>query len=532
MNLMYFMFFLFILIGTLVITYWAAQREPTTHQFYSVSGTLTGTQNGLAIAGDYMSAASFLGTTGAVALYGFDGFFYSIGFLVSYLLLMFAIAEPVRRLGIFTLGDVVCERFPGKKMRLLTSSVTIIISILYIIPQLAAAGLLIQLMLNLDYALSVLIVGVLMTLYVVFGGMMAASWVQIVKTVLLMAGTFLITLIVLSRFDWNMTSMIELVREKHPFGQAFFNAGHLLTNPLETLSLNLTLVLGTAGLPHILIRLFTVKHVQAVRQSVMTATWVIGLFYVMTFVLGLGVVVFVGRDNVVASDPSGNLAAPMLAHALGGGFLMAFISAVAFTTVLAVVTGLVIAATTSFSYDIYNHLFRDGKATDKEQLRVAKWGAAFIGIVCLLLSLELQDVNVTLLVSLTFVVAASTCLPLLLLTLYWRRFNILGAFTGVVTGFISSLMLVFFGSGFQGQEPLIPLTNPGIIAIPLGFLGAIIGAFCSRSASDGRRFEAMFFKAHTGLTIIANDRQRGYTTEHFGKRGGGPPHGTTDHRPL
>ncbi|HEX7065737.1 MAG TPA: cation acetate symporter [Bacillales bacterium] len=505
MNLTYFVFFLFILGGTLIITYWAAQREPTTHQFYSVSGSLTGVQNGLAIAGDYMSAASFLGITGTIALNGFDGFFYSIGFLVSYLILLFLVAEPVRRLGTFTLGDVICARFPEKRMRLLTSTGTIIISILYMIPQLVAAGLLIHLLLDVQYTLSVVIVGILMTLYIVFGGMMAASWVQIVKTVLLMGGTFLISLIVLARFDWDISSFIEEVKRDNPLGTAFFNAGNLFTSPLETLSLNLTLILGTAGLPHILIRFFTVKNVQAVRKSVMTATWVIGLFYLMTLVLGLGVVVFVGWDEITAGDPSGNLAAPMLAYEIGGDFLMAFISAVAFATVLAVVTGLVMAATTSFAYDFYNHLLHDGKASDKKQLKVAKMAAVAIGLISILLSLGLKGSNVTFLVSMTFAVAASTNLPLLLFTLYWRRFNRTGAVTGVLTGLASSLILAILGPNLDAGDPLIPLANPGIIAISLGFLGAVTGTLLSREPADEARFYRMFVKAQTGVTPLVED---------------------------
>ncbi|HET7615793.1 MAG TPA: cation acetate symporter [Bacillales bacterium] len=500
MNITYFVFFLFILGGTLTITYWASQRESTTHEFYSVSGSLTGVQNGLAIAGDYMSAASFLGITGAIALNGFDGFFYAIGFLVSYLLLLFLVAEPVRRLGTFTLGDVICARFPEKKMRFLSSSATIAISILYIIPQLVAAGLLIHLLLNVEYEWSVIIVGLLMTFYIVFGGMMAASWVQIVKTVLLMGGTFLISLIVLSRFDWNVFHLIEQVTNENPLGKAFFQAGNLFKSPLETLSLNFTLLLGTAGLPHILIRFFTVKNAQAVRKSVITATWLIGLFYFMTLLLGLGVVVFVGQDQIAASDPSGNLAAPMLAYVIGGDFLMAFISAVAFATVLAVVTGLVITATTSFAYDIYNHLYRDGKATDREQLRMAKFAAVAIGLISILLSLGLKGANVTFLVSLTFAVAASTNLPLLLFTLYWRRFNAAGAITGVATGLVSSLLLVVLGPNLNPEDPIVFFANPGIVSIPLGFLGAVSGTLLSKHRSDEERFHRMLLKAMTGNT--------------------------------
>lgn len=254
MNMTYFIFFLFILFGTLTITYWAAKRSNTTEQFYTVSGSLTGTQNGLAIAGDFISAASFLGITGTIALRGFDGFYYSIGFLVSYIVLLLVIAEPVRRLGTFTLGDVIHARFPYKRIRLFTSCSTIIICVLYMIPQLVAAGVLLHLLLAVEYETSIFVIGSLMTVYVVSGGMIAASWVQIIKTILLMSGTFLITLIVLSRVDWNLLRLIDEVAAAAPYREAFFTAGNLLDNPFETLSLNITLLLGTAGLPHILIR--------------------------------------------------------------------------------------------------------------------------------------------------------------------------------------------------------------------------------------------------------------------------------------
>jgi cation/acetate symporter len=506
MNFTYFIFFLFIVVGTLIITYWAAKRGTTTHQFYSVSGSLTGFQNGLAIAGDYISAASFLGITGAIALRGFDGFYYSIGFLVSYLLLLLLIAEPIRHLGTFTLGDVIYTRFPTNKVRLLTASSTIIISILYMIPQLVAAGLLIHLLLGISYSTSVFVIGSLMTLYVVFGGMISASWVQIIKTVLLMSGTFLIALIILARFDWNLLSLMNHVSENTPFQEQFFYPGNLFDRPLETLSLNLTLVLGTAGLPHILIRIFTVKNALDVRKSIITATWIIGLFYLIMLILGFGVVAFVGWDTLMVVDASGNLAAPLLASVLGGDFLVAFISAVAFATILAVVTGLVIAATSSVAHDIFHHILRKGRATEQQQLHVAKLSAAAIGLISILLSLSLKNINVTFLVSLTFVVAASTNLPLLLFTLYWRRFNITGAITGVMTGLIVSLLFVLLGPNimFTNDDSTISgtifsLYNPGIIAIPCGFLGAVIGTLVSREPINQDLFEKMIVQSQTGI---------------------------------
>ncbi len=507
MNLTYFLFFLFILFGTLIITYWAAKREKSTYQFYTVSGSLTGIQNGFAIAGDFMSAASFLGITGAIALQGFDGFFYSIGFLVSFVLLFLVIAEPVRNLGTFTLADVICARFPSTKIRFMASASTMVISVLYMIPQLVAAGLIIHLLLKIDYGIAVFIIGILMVLYVVFGGMMAASWVQIIKTILLLSGTFLVSLIIISRFHWQVMDLIDLVPIKSSLKADFFLPGSLFDNPFEALSLNLTLILGTAGLPHILIRFFTVKDALAVRQSVLTASWAISFFYLMVLLLGFGAVVLVGWDKIVSADPSGNLAAPLLAFELGGDFLMAFISAVAFATILAVVTGLVIASSTSFSYDIYNHILRKGKATEKQQLKMAKWTAVGLGILATLLSLNLKNLNVTFLVSLAFVVAAATNLPMLLFTIYWKRFNQTGAFTGMVTGLSASILLVFLGptlmnptDGWIQADALLPLHNPGIVAIPIGFLGAVCGTLLSgQTKEDEERYRKVQVRAHTGF---------------------------------
>ncbi|UOF89985.1 cation acetate symporter [Fodinisporobacter ferrooxydans] len=494
MNSAYFIFFAAILIGSLVISYWSAKRGTSTHHFYTAAGSLTGLQNGLAIAGDYLSAASFLGITGAVALHGYDGFLYSIGFLVSYLLLLL-FAEPIRHLGTFTLADVICVRFPSGKIRMIISLNTMAISILYMVPQLVAVGLLVHLLLGVHYTVSVLVTGTLMILYVVFGGMVSASWVQIVKTVLLLTGTFLVSLMVLARFHWDLFSLLEQVKTATPYKEQFFAPGNMFSNPLEMLSLNFSLVLGTAGLPHILNRFFTVKDARAVRKSIVTATIVIGVFYLITLILGLGAVALVGWDRLVAIDPSGNLAAPLLGAAVGGNFFMAFISAIAFTTILAVVTGLLLSATSSFSHDIYNVILLKGQATEKKQLIAAKLTAVVIGFAAVLVSLDIQHSNAVFPVSLTFVVAASTNLPLILFTLYWKRFNSTGAFTGIITGLIASLALVFWGS----HSMFLNNFNPGIIAIPLGFLGFVFGTLCSRQPVDENRYLHVWIRSQTGI---------------------------------
>ena len=508
MNLTYFLFFICIIVCTLIITYWAAKQSKTAGHFYTTAGSLTGIQNGMAIAGDYISAASFLGIVGAIALNGYDGFLYSIGFLVSYLVVMFLIAEPIHHLGKYSIGDVLAARFPSNQIRVMMAFSTFTISLLYMIPQLVAAGLLIRLMLNIDYSISVLIIGGLMTVYVVFGGMIATSWVQIVKTIVLMSGTFFLSLIVFSRFSWKIPKIIEAVKAGTPLGENFFLPGHIFDSSLELFSLQLALILGTAGLPHILIRLYTVKNTLEVRRSLLSASWIIGLFYIMTLILGMGTVALLGYDKLVATDITGNLAAPLLAREAGGDFLMAFILAIAFTTIVAVVAGLVISATTAFSHDVYHHIIKKGISTEKEQLWAARWTALSIGIISTLFALRLENINVTFLVSLTFIVAAASNFPVLLLTIYWKRFTQTGAMIGMIAGLVSSLILLTIGpyimnldGGWIHHEPLIMLYNPGIIAIPLGFLGAIIGSLFTKNETTVEEMHQFQIKAQLGLKL-------------------------------
>ncbi|MUK87548.1 sodium/solute symporter [Ornithinibacillus sp. L9] len=495
MNLTYFIFFLAIVIGTLIITHWAAERSKTTDQFYVAAGSLSGIQNGLAIAGDYISAASFLGITGLVAFYGYDGFLYAAGFLVSYVILLLLIAEPVHHLGTYSIGDVIAVRFSGRRMRFAVATTGIIISILYLIPQLVASGLLIRLLLGVDYAASVWIIGTLMTIYVVFGGMVATSWVQIIKTVLLMSGTLLLLFILLSWVKWDIPFLYDQAKKESPLGEQFFLPGNLFEQPIEMLSLTLSLVLGTSGLPHILIRFLTVKNAKNARLSAMSATWLIGFFYLMTLILGVGVIGLVGWDSLANSDPGGNLAIFLLADVLGGDFLVAFVLAVAFATIIAVVTGLIFAATSAFAHDIYFHYFMKKKVSERKQLFVARLTAVVIGFIAIGLSIGLEDSNVAYLVSITFSVAASTIFPLLLLTFYWKRFNRVGAYAVLSVGFLISLLLVVIGpEGFH----IISLYNPGIIAIPLGFIAAIVVSYFYRNGDQGK-YKEMIVKIHASM---------------------------------
>ncbi|WP_223591673.1 solute symporter family protein [Neobacillus bataviensis] len=510
MNTPAFIMFLAIVLVTLVITYYASKRTKNASEFYTAGGGLTGWQNGLAIAGDYMSAASFLGIAGAVALTGFDGFFYSIGFLVAYLVVLYLVAEPLRNLGKYTFADMIAARFNAKKIRGFAAMNTMAISIFYMIAQLVGAGALIKLLLGLEYTTSVLIVGVLMTVYVIFGGMHATSWVQIIKAILLMGGTFIISIIVLAKFNWSITDMFAQMKTATPLKESFLNPGVKYKIGLDTISLNMGLVLGTAGLPHILVRFFTVKDAKTARSSVVYATWIIGIFYVMTIFLGFGAAAFVGNSEIVAANPAGNMAAPLLAKAIGGNMLFAFISAVAFATILAVVAGLVLTAASAFAHDFYNEILRKGKATEKQQVSMARWAAIGVSIVSIILALGAQTLNVAFLVSLAFAVAASANLPVIIYTIYWKRFNTTGAVWAMVVGLISAIGLVLIspnvfspevGKAIFVGEPLFPYTTPGIVSIPLGFLAGYLGTIFSSQKADVKKYEEVLVKSNTGIGI-------------------------------
>lgn len=508
MNTAAFTMFLGIVFVTLVITYFASKRTKNASEFYTAGGGLTGWQNGLAIAGDYMSAASFLGIAGAVALTGFDGFFYSIGFLVAYLVVLYLVAEPLRNLGKYTFADMIAARFNAKKVRGFAAMNTITISIFYMIAQLVGAGALIKLLLGLEYTTSVLIVGVLMTVYVIFGGMHATSWVQIIKAVLLMGGTFLISIVVFAKFNFSITDMFDQMKTATPLKEAFLNPGVKYKDGIDTLSLNLGLVLGTAGLPHILVRFFTVKDAKTARSSVVYATWIIGLFYVMTIFLGFGAAAFVGTTDIVAANAAGNMAAPLLAQALGGNMLFAFISAVAFATILAVVAGLVLTAASAFAHDFYNEILKKGKATEKQQVSMARWAAIGVSVLSIVLALGAQTLNVAFLVSLAFAVAASANLPVIIYTIYWKRFNTTGAIWAMVVGLISAIGLVIISPNVFSPEvgkaifvgnPLFPYTTPGIVSIPLGFIAGYLGTKLSSQKADLKKYDEVLVKSNLGI---------------------------------
>ncbi|WP_124726588.1 solute symporter family protein [Staphylospora marina] len=493
-----FVLFALIVLLTLAITWWASKRTQTTTDFYAAGRSITGWQNGIAIAGDYMSAASFLGIAGLIALNGYDGFLYSVGWLVAYLVVLIIVAEPLRNTGKYTLADMLALRLNEKPVRSAAALSTMAISTFYMIAQLVGAGGIIKLLLGLDYEWSIVIIGVLMILYVVFGGMLATTWVQIVKAVLLMTGTILLSLMVLSQFGFSIVEMFNQVSVK--LGQDFLEPGKLYDNPLDNISLGLALLAGTAGLPHILIRFYTVPNAKEARTSVVWAMFIIGSFYIMTTFLGFGAALLVGPEAVAAEDKAGNMAAPLLAQALGGDFFLAFIAAVAFATILAVVAGLVISAAGAFAHDFYSNVLRGGKASEEEQVKVARWASVGVGIVSIVLALLSKDQNVAFLVALAFAVAASANLPVILFTLFWKRFNTAGAVTGILTGLISSVVLVLISPNLmEPEQAIFPLKNPAILSVPLGFLGAVLGTLFSREQASAKRHTELFVRSNTGL---------------------------------
>lgn len=502
--------FVAVIAATLYVTYWAAKRTSTASEFYTAGGSLTGWQNGLAIAGDYLSAASFLGIAGSISLVGFDGFYYSIGWLMGYLVVLFLVAEPLRNLGKYTMADMIAARFSARKVRGVAALNTITIVMFYMLAQLVGAGALIKLLLGIEYWIAVIIVGIMMTIYVLFGGMTATSWVQIIKAVLLMAGTIIISFLVFLKFDFSIFKMFREMATATPHGEAYLHSGVQYKNPLDLISTLIALILGTAGLPHILMRFFTVKNAKTARSSVVFATWIIGLFYLMTIFLGFGAAKFVGHEAIVAENPAGNMAAPMLAGVLGGPVLESFVSAVAFATILAVVAGLVLSGASAIAHDLYGQVIKKGNVTEKQQVRAARAAALGISVFSIILALFAESMNVAFLVSLAFCIAAAANLPTILYTIYWKRFNTTGAITSMLTGLITSLVLVSISPSVLNPEPgktlltgdpIFPFGNPAIVSVPLGFIAGYIGTILS-SEKDEKKYAEVNFKVQTGYREI------------------------------
>jgi cation/acetate symporter len=508
---------------TLYITWWASRQNKTAADYYAGGRSFSGAQNGLAVAGDYMSAASFLGISGQIALYGYDGFLYSIGFLVAWLVALLLVAELLRNSGRFTMADQLAFRMKQRPVRTAAATSTIVVSIFYLLAQMVGAGTLVGLLLGVKggglKAGVIILVGALMIIYVTIGGMRGTTWVQIVKAVLLMSGTLLITFLVLLKFHFNPSELLGAAADKSGKGEAFLQPGLLygkdLTGQIDFLSLGLALVLGTAGLPHILIRFYTVPDSRSARRSVQWAIGLIGAFYLMTLALGFGAAALLdtGKDSAVAAS-KGNTASVLLAEVVGGGansvggaILLALIAAVAFATILAVVAGLTLTSASSFAHDLYVNVIAKGKVTEKNEIRVARFAAIGIGAVAIGLAIPAQKLNIAFLVALAFAVAASANLPALLFNLFWRRFNTSGAVWSIYGGLISAVVLVIFSPVVSGKPTSMitgadfawfPLSNPGIVSIPLGFLLGVIGTFAGRDKSAANRYNELSVRALTG----------------------------------
>ena len=436
------MFFVLFVLTTLGITYWAAKRTRTTKDFYAAGRSITGFQNGLALAGDYMSAASFLGIAGLVSTKGYDGLIYSVGWLVGWPIIMFLISEPLRNLGKYTFADVVAFRLKQRPIRAAAAAGSLVVVLTYLIAQMVGAGTLIKLMFGLPFELAIVVTGALMISYVIFGGMIATTWVQIIKAVLLLGGATILVIMTLAQFGFSYAELFSKAAVATPLGQKFLEPGGLVTSPIDAFSLGLALMFGTAGLPHILMRFYTVPDAKAARKSVFVATGFIGYFYILTVTIGFGAAVLVGQKVIMGIDAGGNMAGPLLAEVLGGNIFLGFLSAVAFATILAVVSGLTLAGASALSHDLYVGVIRRGVANEKEEVKVAKIATVGLGVCAILLGILFKGQNVAFLVGLTFAIAASANFPALLMSIMWKKFTTAGAVMSIYTGLAVAVVLL------------------------------------------------------------------------------------------
>jgi cation/acetate symporter len=495
-------FFLLFVAATLAITYWAAKRTRTTKEFYAAGRSITGFQNGLALAGDYMSAASFLGIAGLVSTKGYDGLIYSVGFLVGWPIIMFLIAEPLRNLGKYTFADVVAYRLNQRPIRSAAALGSIITVLTYLTAQMVGAGTLIKLLFGLPYEVAVIIVGSLMIAYVLFGGMLATTWVQIIKAVLLLGGATLLVILTLAQFGFNYGELFSQAAQK--YGDKFLEPGGLFTNPVDAFSLGLALMFGTAGLPHILMRFYTVPNAKEARKSVFYATGFIGYFYILTFTIGFGAAVLVGQDIIKGIDKGGNMAAPLLAEVLGGNIFLGFLAAVAFATILAVVAGLTLAGASALSHDLYVGVIRKGQSAEKEEVKVAKVATLILGITAIFLGIIFKGQNVAFMVGLAFAVAASANFPALFMSIVWKRFTTKGAVASILTGLVLATVLIILSPTvwvdvFKNPAPIFPLKNPGLISMAAAFIVGIAVSLATREPSAEAKFEEEKLRTYVGI---------------------------------
>ncbi|APS32531.1 MULTISPECIES: cation/acetate symporter ActP [Serratia] len=507
------MFILFVG-ATLYITYWASKRTRSRQDYYTAGGRITGLQNGLAIAGDFMSAASFLGISALVYTSGYDGLIYSIGFLIGWPIILFLIAERLRNLGRYTFADVASYRLQQKPIRTLSACGSLVVVALYLIAQMVGAGKLIQLLFGLNYHVAVILVGILMVLYVLFGGMLATTWVQIIKAVLLLAGASFMALMVMKSVNFDFNTLFAEAVKVHPKGIAIMSPGGLVSDPISALSLGLALMFGTAGLPHILMRFFTVSDAKEARKSVFYATGFIGYFYILTFIIGFGAILLVSA-NPAFKDATGallggtNMAAVHLANAVGGNFFLGFISAVAFATILAVVAGLTLAGASAVSHDLYASVMKNGKATERDELKVSKITVVVLGLVAIALGILFEKQNIAFMVGLAFSIAASCNFPIIILSMYWSRLTTRGAMIGGWLGLLTAVILMILGPTIWVQilgheKPIYPYEYPALFSMIVAFVGTWLFSITDGSLAgqqERERFRAQFVRSQTGLGI-------------------------------
>ena len=497
---------------TLCITYWASKRTKSAADYYSAGGKITGLQNGLAIAGDYMSAASFLGISALVFTTGYDGLIYSIGFLVGWPIILFLIAERLRNLGKYTFADVASYRLGQTQIRTLSACGSLVVVAFYLIAQMVGAGKLIQLLFGLDYYIAVILVGVLMCMYVLFGGMLATTWVQIIKAVLLLSGATFMAIMVMKHVNFDFNTLFSEAIKVHPKGEAIMSPGGLVKDPVSAFSLGLALMFGTAGLPHILMRFFTVSDAKEARKSVLYATGFIGYFYILTFIIGFGAILLVST-NPAFKDAAGallggnNMAAIHLADAVGGSLFLGFISAVAFATILAVVAGLTLAGATAVSHDLYASVIKGGKANEKDEIRVSKITTVVLAVVAIGLGILFENQNIAFMVGLAFSIAASCNFPVLLLSMYWKNLTTRGAMIGGWMGLVSAVGLMILGPTIwvtimHHEKAIFPYEYPALFSIAIAFIGIWFFSITDKSkAAEGERalFLPQFVRSQTGL---------------------------------
>ena len=508
------MFFIFVLM-TLGITYWAAQRTKSASDYYSAGGGITGTQNGLAIAGDYMSAATLLGLTSLTYFQGFDGYIYCICFYVGWPFIMFIMAERLRNLGKFTFADITSYRLDQRQVRTVAAIGSLTVVVFYLIAQMVGAGQLIKLLFGLDYWIAVVIVGVLMVVYVTFGGMIATTWVQIIKACLLLGGGTLVMLLAFSQFGFSLETLASKAVENSKKGMALMGPGALLADPITAVSLSLGLMFGTAGLPHILMRFFTVPNAKEARKSVFIATLCVGFFFTVVAIMGLAAITIIGTNpqyfegGQIGGKLIGgnNMPAMHLAHVVGGNLLLGFLSAVAFATILAVVAGLALAGASAISHDLYANVIRKGQATEAEEIRVSKSSSLALGVVAVLLGIAFEKQNVAFMVGLAFGVAASCNFPVLILSMYWKGLTTRGAIWGSIAGLISAVSIVVLSKAvwvvvLGNKDPIFPYEQPAIFSMPIAFFMAWLGSVTdssARAAQEKEAFNDQYVRAQTGF---------------------------------